>query len=134
MTSKTVAQLLADLGVLQSHCRPHVSNDNPFSEANFKTLKYSPRSRSASPASPTPEPSATGSSTTTTTSTATPASAPHPRRRPPRPTARSGAHRQAVLDLAYTSRPPIPATTSRPPNPPEATWINPPGGNLSHTS
>jgi putative transposase len=42
MTSKTVAQLLADLGVQQSHSRPHQSNDNPFSEANFKTLKYSP--------------------------------------------------------------------------------------------
>ncbi len=42
MTSKTVNQLLADLGVEQSHSRPHVSNDNPFSEAQFKTLKYSP--------------------------------------------------------------------------------------------
>src|SRR3546814_14005846 len=42
MTSKTVSQLLADLGVEQSHSRPHVSNDNPFSEAQFKTLKYSP--------------------------------------------------------------------------------------------
>lgn len=42
MTSKTVSQLLADLGVQQSHSRPHQSNDNPFSEANFKTLKYSP--------------------------------------------------------------------------------------------
>ena len=40
MTSKTVTQLLADLGVLQSHSRPHQSNDNPYSEANFKTLKY----------------------------------------------------------------------------------------------
>jgi putative transposase len=43
MTSKTVSQLLADLGVVQSHSRPHVSNDNPYSEAQFKTLKYSPR-------------------------------------------------------------------------------------------
>jgi putative transposase len=43
MTSKTVSQLLADLGVLQSHSRPHVSNDNPYSESQFKTLKYSPR-------------------------------------------------------------------------------------------
>jgi putative transposase len=42
MTSRTVSQLLADLGVLQSHSRPHVSNDNPYSEAQFKTLKYSP--------------------------------------------------------------------------------------------
>src|SRR5664280_1682387 len=40
MTSKPVALLLADLGVTQSHSRPHVSNDNPYSEAQFKTLKY----------------------------------------------------------------------------------------------
>jgi putative transposase len=42
MTSKTVAQLLADLGVTKTHSRPHVSNDNPYSEAQFKTLKYRP--------------------------------------------------------------------------------------------
>ena len=42
MTSKTVAQLLVDLGVEQSHSRPHVSNDNPYSEAQFKTMKYRP--------------------------------------------------------------------------------------------
>lgn len=42
MTSKAVAQLLVDLGVARSHSRPHVSNDNPYSEANFKTLKYCP--------------------------------------------------------------------------------------------
>lgn len=42
MTSQTVAQLLADLGVTKTHSRPHVSDDNPYSEANFKTLKYRP--------------------------------------------------------------------------------------------
>jgi putative transposase len=42
MTSKPVALLLADLGVLRSHSRPKVSNDNPFSESAFKTLKYCP--------------------------------------------------------------------------------------------
>jgi putative transposase len=42
MTSKPVALLLADLGVIKTHARPHVSNDNPFSEAHFKTLKYRP--------------------------------------------------------------------------------------------
>ncbi len=42
MTSKTVAQLLADLGVTKTHSRPHVSNANPYSEAHFKTLKYRP--------------------------------------------------------------------------------------------
>ena len=42
MTSKPVALLLADLGVTKTHTRLHVSNDNPFSEAQFKTLKYRP--------------------------------------------------------------------------------------------
>jgi transposase InsO family protein len=42
MTSKGVEQLLADLGVTKTHSRPHVSNDNPYSEAHFKTLKYRP--------------------------------------------------------------------------------------------
>jgi len=42
MISKNLALLLADLGVCKSHSRPHVSNDNPFSEALFKTLKYRP--------------------------------------------------------------------------------------------
>jgi len=42
MSSKPVALLLADLGVTKSHSRPHVSNDNPYSEAQFKTLKYRP--------------------------------------------------------------------------------------------
>ncbi len=42
MTSKPVAFLLADLGVTQSHSRPHVSNDNPYSESQFKTFKYRP--------------------------------------------------------------------------------------------
>lgn len=42
MTSKPVAFLMADLGVTKTHSRPHVSNDNPYSEAQFKTLKYQP--------------------------------------------------------------------------------------------
>lgn len=42
MKSCNVSQLLADLGVLKSHSRPRVSNDNPFSESQFKTLKYRP--------------------------------------------------------------------------------------------
>ncbi len=42
MKSKSVQQLLSDLDVRASHSRPRVSNDNPFSEAGFKTLKYSP--------------------------------------------------------------------------------------------
>ena len=42
MTSKPVAQLLVDPSVDRSHSRPHVSCDNPYSEAGFKTLKYAP--------------------------------------------------------------------------------------------
>ena len=42
MTSKAVAMLLGDLGVTKSHSRPQTSNDNPFSESQFKTLKYRP--------------------------------------------------------------------------------------------
>jgi len=42
MTSKPVALLLADLGVTKSHSRPYVSNDNPYSESHFKTMKYRP--------------------------------------------------------------------------------------------
>ncbi len=43
MKAKATAQLLADLGVTKSHSRPQTSNDNPFSESHFKTLKYQPR-------------------------------------------------------------------------------------------
>ncbi|MCL2825119.1 MAG: IS3 family transposase, partial [Polyangiaceae bacterium] len=42
MKSKAVALLLADLGVAKTHSRPYVSDDNPFSESQFKTLKYRP--------------------------------------------------------------------------------------------
>lgn len=42
MRSKPVAALLVDLDITRTHSRPHVSNDNPYSEAQFKTLKYRP--------------------------------------------------------------------------------------------
>ena len=42
MIAKSMALLMSDLGVNKSHSRPHVSDDNPFSEAQFRTLKYSP--------------------------------------------------------------------------------------------
>jgi hypothetical protein len=42
MTAKPVAMLLADLGVTRSHSRPHVPDDNPYSESQFKTLKHHP--------------------------------------------------------------------------------------------
>lgn len=43
MKSKVIAQLLSDLGVTKTHSRPHVSNDNPYSESQFKTMKYRPK-------------------------------------------------------------------------------------------
>jgi putative transposase len=42
MTSKPVAFLLSDLGITKTHSRPHVSNDNPYSESQFRTMKYRP--------------------------------------------------------------------------------------------
>lgn len=42
MRAKTISQLMADLAVTESHSRPHVSDDNPFSESKFKTMKYRP--------------------------------------------------------------------------------------------
>lgn len=42
MTSRSVAFLLSDLGITKTHSRPHVSNDNPYSESQFKTMKYRP--------------------------------------------------------------------------------------------
>jgi transposase InsO family protein len=42
MKSKPLAMLLSDLGVAKTHSRPRVSNDNPYSESQFKTMKYRP--------------------------------------------------------------------------------------------
>jgi putative transposase len=74
MTSKPVAMLLADLGVTKTHSRPRVSNDNPYSESQFKTLKHHPTFPEGLAASRTPGGSAGGSSVGTITSTATAAS------------------------------------------------------------
>jgi putative transposase len=75
MRSKPVASLLVDLDVAKSHSRPHVSDDNPYSESQFKTMKYRPefpaRFGCIEDARPTVKPSSPG----TTTSTATAASA-----------------------------------------------------------
>ena len=67
MTSKKIADLLADLHVVRSHSRPHVSNDNPFSEAAFKTSNTIRRSRPGSGRSSTRGRSVTRSSPRTTT-------------------------------------------------------------------
>ena len=74
MTGKCTAQLLADLGVTQSLSRPRISNDNPYSEAQFKTVKYHPGFPAASAASRRRRTSAASSSRGTTPSTGTAAS------------------------------------------------------------
>lgn len=78
MTSKPVALLRADLGVTKTHSRPHVSNANPYSEAQCKTLKYRPdlparggARRRASARSRTRAPTARASSAGTTPRTGT---------------------------------------------------------------
>lgn len=127
MTSRTVSQLLADLGVLQSHSRPHVSNDNPYSEAQFRTLKYSPRFPKKFTSlvecrvfideffdhyNNQHRHSGIGLHT--------PADVHHGR------ADRIRAQRQAVLDAAYDKRPGRFRARPRAPRLPEATWINEP--------
>lgn len=127
MTSKTVAQLLADLGVAQSHSRPHQSNDNPFSESHFKTLKYSPTfpkhfsgidharafcDQFFEHYNHQHRHSGIGLHT--------PADVHHGRADQIR------AQRQTVLDTAYTTRPERFRRPPRAPRIPQATWINPP--------
>jgi transposase InsO family protein len=85
MTSKPVAMLLADLGVTKSHSRPHLPDDNPYSESQFKTSSTTLPSPTGSAASRTPARSARASSTGTTPSTTTAGSRCSPRRRPLRP-------------------------------------------------
>jgi putative transposase len=70
MRSKPVAFLLADLGVTKTHSRPYTSTDNPYSESQFKTMKYRPESPPGSTRSNTPARSAASSSPGTTISTA----------------------------------------------------------------
>jgi putative transposase len=120
-------RLLADLGVTKSHSRPHVPDDNPYSESQFKTLKHHPafpdRFASIQDAAPSARASSAGTTTPTatagsrcspppTSTTAVPADHPEPRR---------GA------DTAYQARPE--RFVRRPPQPPrlpEAVWINKP--------
>ena len=135
MTSRTVAQLLADLGVTRSHSRPHVSNDNPFSEAQFKTVKNSPRfpARFTSLAHARTftdaffehynhhhRHSGIGYHTPATVHTGH-----HHAIR---------AHRQAVLDHAYATQPHRFRRPPTAPSVPDITWINPPDTNLSQTA
>jgi putative transposase len=75
MRSKPVASLLVDLDVAKSHSRPHVSDDNPYSEWQFKTLKYRPDFLARFGCRRMHEPIAARSSLGTTPSIATRASA-----------------------------------------------------------
>ena len=75
MIAKPVAHLLADLGVTKSHSRPHVSNDNPYSESQFRTFKYRPDFPDRFGSSRMPAPTVPDSSAGTTTTTGIRASA-----------------------------------------------------------
>ena len=72
--AKPVQFLLADLGVTKTHSRPYTSSDNPYSESNFKTLKYRLEFPTGSTTSSTPALTAGSSSAGTTTRTVTPGS------------------------------------------------------------
>ena len=128
MIAKSTAQLYVDLGIAQSHSRPHTSNDNPYSEAGFKTIKYRPEmpERFGSVADARAQMAALlGWYNTahyhTGLALLTPADVHHGR------TVEVVAARQRVLDAAHARRPdrfvhgrPIQGM------PPAAAWINPP--------
>ena len=105
MTSKPVAFLLADLGVTQSHSRPHISNDNPFSEAQFKTLKYRPDFPAGSARSRKLDCTVRTSSVGITMNTATPGWACIPP-----PTSTTASPRQSATSAPAYSTPPTPHT------------------------
>jgi putative transposase len=133
MTSRTVAQLLADLGVTRSHSRPHVSNDNPYSESQFKTIKQAPRfpDRFASLAharSFTDDFFAHYNHQHRHSGIGyhTPASVHHGHHHAIR------RHRQDVLDHAYTTHPERFRQPPQAPSVPKVAWINPPANDLSH--
>jgi putative transposase len=135
MTSKAVALLLADLGVTRTHSRPHVSNDNPFSEAQFKTLKFRPefpdRFGSAADARAFCHPFFTWYNTEHRhggIGWLTPAMVHYGQVQAVR------SARRQVLITAYTAHPE--RFVRRPPAPPtvpNAVWINPPASNAAPT-
>jgi putative transposase len=128
MTSKPVALLLADLGVTRTHSRPHVSNDNPFSEAQFKTLKYRPefpdRFATIEAARAFCQPFFTWYNTEhrhTGIGLLTPATVHYG------DAADVTARRHQVLAAAYAAHPErFVRKPPEPPAPPTAVWINPP--------
>ena len=129
MTSTSVALLLAELGVTKTHSRPHVSNDNPYSEAQFKTLKYRPPSRRASAPWKMRAPTAPPSSSGTTRSLATAVWA-----CTRRVTCITVVRTRVAPNARWYSRPPITrgltaSSTNRPPQPP---CPRPPGSTHPH--
>ena len=127
MTSKTVVQLLADLEVTRSHSRPKVSNDNPYSEAWFKTLKYAPtfpdRFGSLTDAQQFMNAFVDGYNhhhRHTGIGLHTPADVHYGH------ATAITAQRQAVLDAAYTAQPHRFRHPPQAPQLPTATWINQP--------
>ncbi len=113
MIAGTVAELLNDLGITKSHSRPRVSNDNPFIEAHFKTLKYRPDYPDRFASIGAAEPGAGGSSAGTTRSTTTPASATYAP-----PTSTPATTPPSSPTARQRSTPPTPPTPSgSPPGP-----------------
>jgi putative transposase len=135
MTSKSLALLLADLGVARTHSRPHVSDDNPFSEAQFKTLKYRPgypdRFGSIEDARRFCQeffPWYNHEHHHSGLQLLTPATVHYGQ------SAQLISQRQAVLDLAFQRHPE--RFVRRPPKHsslPDAVWINPPASNKENT-
>ena len=123
-----VAQLLIDLGVDRSHSRPHVSNDKPYSEANFKTLKYCPAFPGRFGSIEDAAHFAQCSSITTTMCIATPGSALHTAASVHYGTATEiQAQRAATLDAAYAANPArFRHRRPTPPKLPTVAWINQP--------
>lgn len=128
MVAKSTALLYADLGIGKSHSRPHVSNDNPFSEAHFKTLKYRPelpeRFGSVQDARRQVEPLMrwyNDEHKHSSLALLTPADVHYQR------ADAIIAARQHALDLAHVAHPER-FVRGRPkhPSPPTAAWINPP--------
>ena len=131
MRSKPVAFLLADLGVTKTHTRPYTSTDNPYSESNFKTLKYRPEFPARFD-SDRPRPRSLPSSSSPRYNHAhrhsgiglmTPAAVHHGQAQ------QLHAARAQVLEAAYARNPE--RFVRKPPAPPElptAAWINKPKG------
>jgi putative transposase len=136
MTSKDVAALLSDLGVAKSHSRPHVSNDNPFSEAQFKTVKYHPstpdRFGCLEDARTWAQPLFRWYNHDhhhTGLALLTPAQVHHGR------TGRVLAARRTVLALAHAAHPErFVRGEPQPARPPDAVWINPPAHHAPDTA